>query len=51
MVFVQSDMSTDDFGFNHTFQTWVEKSWEDIKAELIQLNNEAPDNVQYKLIF
>ena len=33
------------------FKTWVEKSWEDIKAELIQLNNEAPDNVQYKLIF
>lgn len=50
--FVQSDMSTDDFGFNHTFQNMGrKKSWEDIKAELIQLNNEAPDNVQYKLIF
>ncbi|KAI5951057.1 PMU1 [Candida jiufengensis] len=50
--FKQSDESTDDRTFNYVNEHMGRlKSWEDITGELLKLNQQAPDNVEYKLLF
>ncbi|KAI5965455.1 PMU1 [Candida theae] len=50
--FKQSDPATDDAVFNYaTDRMGRLASWKDIIQQLIQLNQEAPDNVEYKLLF
>lgn len=50
--FKQSDPKTDDLNFNYaTDHMGRLKSWPAIISELVELNKNAPDNVEYKLIF
>ncbi|KAG5421250.1 PMU1 [Candida metapsilosis] len=50
--FKQSDAATDDAVFNYaTDHMGRLQSWEDIIQQLTQLNQEAPGNVEYKLLF
>ncbi|CCG20856.1 hypothetical protein CORT_0A04680 [Candida orthopsilosis Co 90-125] len=50
--FKQSDTKTDDAVFNYaTDHMGRLKPWKNIILQLTQLNQEAPDNVEYKLLF
>ncbi|CAH6721312.1 putative probable phosphoglycerate mutase ARB_03491 [[Candida] jaroonii] len=50
--FKQCDDSTDDLKFNYALEDLGRlKSWEDIQKDLKSLNENADDNVCYKLIF
>ncbi|KAI5963653.1 uncharacterized protein KGF55_002533 [Candida pseudojiufengensis] len=50
--FKQSDPATDDRTFNYVNEHMGRlKTWEQITGELLKLNQEAPDDVEYKLLF
>lgn len=49
--FAQDDPNTNDVSFSYISDFGRLKPWDQIVAELTQLNEQAPDNVAYKLVF